>query len=106
MAKGIQKNQNADKTEVVAGITWTKIVSKFGTLNLISHPLFEETPYAEFMLVIDPQFLKKKEVLPVDRQEVDGREHLIVNGKIVILSETSGIAVYNPEVHKVLKITA
>lgn len=105
MAKGIQKNQNADKTEVVAGITFTKIVSKFGTLNLISHPIFQETPYADYMLVIDPQFLKKKEVLPADRQEVDGREHLIVNGKIVILSEASGVAVYNPEAHKVVKFT-
>lgn len=103
MAKGIQKNQDADKTDIVAGITFTKIVSKFGVINLISHPLFEETPYKDYMLVIDPQFLKKKEVLPVDRQEVDGKEHLIVNGKIVILSETSGVAVYNPEAHKVVR---
>lgn len=104
MAKGIQKNQDADKTDIVAGITFTKIVSKFGVINLIYHPLFEETPYKDYILIIDPQFLKKKEVLPVDRQEVDGREHLIVNGKIVILSETSGVAVYNPEAHKVVKL--
>lgn len=105
MAKGISKQQDAMKTETVQGITWTKIVSNFGTLNLIHHPLFDESPYGEFALVADPQFIRKKEVLPVDRQEVDGREHLIVNGKIVIFSETSGLAVYNPNAHKVLKIT-
>lgn len=105
MAKGISKQQDAVKTETVQGITWSKIVSNYGTLNVIHHPLFNESPYSEYMFVFDPQFIRKKEVLPVDRQEVDGKEHLIVNGKIVIFSETSGIALYNPNVHKVLKIT-
>ena len=105
MAKGVSKQQDAVKTETVQGITWSKIVSNYGTLNVIHHPLFNESPYSEYMFVFDPQFIRKKEVLPVDRQEVDGKEHLIVNGKIVIFSETSGVALYNPNVHKVLKIT-
>lgn len=101
-----QKNQDALQTEIIMGITWSKIVSPFGTLNLVSHPIFDETPYASYALVIDPQFLKKKEVLALDRQQVDGKEHLIVNGDIVIFSETSGVAVYNPKAHHVLNILA
>lgn len=101
-----QKQQGALETEVIMGITWTKIVSPFGTLNLVSHPIFDETPYADYALVIDPQFLKKKEVLPLDRQQVDGKEHLIVNGDIVIFTETAGVAVYNPKAHHVLKMSA
>ena len=100
------KQQGALETEVIMGITWSKIVSPFGTLNLVSHPIFDETPYKEYALVIDPQFLKKKEVLALDRQEVDGKEHLIVNGDIVIFTETAGVAVYNPKAHHVLKMSA
>lgn len=99
-----QKQQGALETEIIMGITWTKIVSPFGTLNLVSHPIFDETPYATYALVIDPQFLKKKEVLPLDRQQVDGKEHLIVNGDIVIFTETAGVAVYNPKAHHVLQV--
>lgn len=101
-----QKQQGALETEVIMGITWTKIVSPFGILNLVSHPIFDETPYADYALVIDPQFLKKKEVLPMERQQVDGKEHLIVNGDIVIFTETAGVAVYNPKAHHVLKMVA
>ena len=100
------KQMGALETEVIMGITWSKIVSPFGTLNMVSHPIFDETPYADFALVIDPQFLKKKEVLPLDRQQVDGKEHLIVNGDIVIFTETSGVAVYNPKAHHVLKMSS
>ena len=100
----VDKYQDAVKTEVIMGITWSKIVSVFGTLNVVHHPLFDETPYGSYLLVIDPQFIKKKEVLPFERQQVDGKEHLIVNGDIVIFSETSGIAVYNTKAHAVVEI--
>lgn len=102
----INKQQGAMETEVIFGIQWTKIISPFGTLNLVSHPIFDETPFADYALVIDPQFLKKKEVLPMERQEVNGKEHLIVNGDIVIFTETSGVAVYNPKAHHVLKMSS
>ncbi len=100
----VEKYQDAVKTEVIMGITWSKIVSVFGTLNVVHHPLFDETPYGSYLLVIDPQFLKKKEVLPFERQQVDGKEHLIVNGDIVIFSETYGLAVYNPKAHAVVEV--
>lgn len=100
----VDKYQDAVKTEVIMGITWSKIVSVFGTLNVVHHPLFDETPYGSYLLVIDPQFIKKKEVLPFERQQVNGKEHLIVNGDIVIFSETYGLAVYNTQAHAVVEV--
>lgn len=100
----IYKNQDAIKTEVIMGVTWSKIVTNFGTLNIASHPVFDETPYGSYMLVIDPQFIKKWQCTPFERQEVDGKEHLIVNGDIVVFTETAGVAVYNPKVHRVIEV--
>lgn len=100
----VYKHQDAVKTEVIMGVTWSKIVTNFGTLNIASHPVFDETPYGSYMLVIDPQFVKKWQCTPFERQEVDGKEHLIVNGDIVVFTETAGVAVYNPKVHSVVKV--
>lgn len=101
----VYKNQDAVKTETIMGVTWSKIVTNFGTLNVASHPVFDETPYGSYMLVIDPQFIKKWQCTPFERQSVDGKEHLIVNGDIVVLTETAGVAVYNPKVHCVVKVS-
>ena len=100
----VEKQQDAVKTEVVWGITWSKIVTNFGTLNLVMHPIMNECGYSDKMIVVDPQFLKKWQVLNFERQEIDGKAHAIVNGKMVVFTETAGVAVYNPKAHCVVTV--
>ena len=100
----VHKNQDAIKTEVIMGVTWSKIITNFGTLNIASHPVFDETPYGNYMLVIDPQFVKKWQCTPFERQAINGKETAIVNGEIVVFTETAGVAVYNTKAHCVVEV--
>lgn len=104
--QGIQKTQDAVKTEVIFGITWSKIVTNFGTINLAPDPELNEIGLSDRMIVIDPQFLKKKQVVNFERQQIDGKEHAITNGDLVVFTEAAGLAVYNPNVHSVVIVSA
>ena len=102
--QGIQRQQDAVKTEVVYGVTWSKIVTNFGTLNLVHHELFDEYGYSDYLLVIEPQFLKKWQLTNFERQEVNAKELTLMNGTMVIFTEACGVAVYNPDVHSLWKV--
>lgn len=102
--QGIDRQQEAVKTEVVFGITWSKIVTNFGTLNLCHHELFDEYGYGSYLLVIEPQFLKKWILTNFERQVVDAKSLTIMNGTMVIFTEACGVAVYNPDVHSLWEV--
>lgn len=103
--QGVEKRQDAVKTEVIWGITWNKIVTNFGTINLVHHALLDEYGYSSKMIVIDPQFIKKWQLTNFERQQVDAKALTIMNGDITIFTEASGVAVYNPDAHCIVTVS-
>ena len=103
--QGIERKQDAVQTEVVFGITWSKMVTNFGQINMVLHEQLDEYGLSDKMIIIDPQFLRMKRVQAFDRHEVDGKEHLITNGTLVVFSEAAGLAVYNPDVHCIVTVS-
>jgi len=103
--QGIERKQDAVQTEVVYGITWSKMVTNFGQINMVLHEQLDQYGLSDTMIIVDPEFLKMKRVKGFERNQVDGREHLITNGDIVVFSETVGLAVYNPDVHCIVTVS-
>ena len=103
--QGVERRQDAVQTEVVFGITWSKMVTNFGQIDMVLHEQLDEYGLSDKMIIIDPQFLRMKRVQAFDRHEVDGKEHLITNGTLVVFSEAAGLAVYNPDVHCIVTVS-
>lgn len=101
---GVVKQQDAVKTEVIMGITWSKMVSNFGTINLSHHEILDEYGFSDKMIVIDPQFLRKYQIENLSKQNYNGRELAIVNGDIVVFNEAAGVAVLNPNAHCIVTV--
>ena len=102
---GVVKQQDAVKTEVIMGITWTKMVTNFGTINLAHHEILDEYGFESKMIVIDPQFLRKYQIENLSKQNYNGRELAIVNGDIVVFNEAAGVAVLNPKAHCIVTVS-
>jgi hypothetical protein len=103
---GVVKQQDAVKTEVIMGITWSKMVSNFGTINLAHHEILDEYGFSDKLIVIDPQFLRKYQIENLSKTNYNGRELAIVNGDIVVFNESAGVAVLNPNAHCIVTVTA
>ena len=101
---GVVKQQDAVKTEVIMGITWSKMVSNFGTINLAHHEILDEYGFSDKLIVIDPQFLRKYQIENLSKQNYNGRELAIVNGDIVVFNEAAGVAVLNPNAHCIVTV--
>lgn len=101
---GVVKQQDAVKTEVIMGITWSKMVSNFGTINLAHHEILDEYGYSDKLIIIDPQFLRKYQIENLSKQNYNGRELAIVNGDIVVFNESAGVAVLNPNAHCIVTV--
>ena len=101
---GVVKQQDAVKTEVIMGITWTKMVTNFGTINLAHHEILDEYGFESKMIVVDPQFLRKYQIENLSKQNYNGRELAIVNGDIVVFNEAAGVAVLNPNAHCIVTV--
>lgn len=101
---GVVKQQDAVKTEVIMGITWSKMVSNFGTINLAHHEILNEYGFSDKLIVIDPQFLRKYQIENLSKQNYNGRELAIVNGDIVVFNESAGVAVLNPNAHCIVTV--
>lgn len=104
--RGVERRQDAVQTEVVFGITWSKMVTNFGQIDMVLHEQLDEYGLSDKMIIIDPEFLRMKRVNAFERHEVDGKEHLITNGTLVVFSEAAGLAVYNPDVHCIVTVHA
>lgn len=102
---GLVKQQEAVKTEVIMGITWSKMVSNFGTINLAHHEILDEYGYSDKLIIIDPQFLRKYQIENLSKQNYNGRELAIVNGDIVVFNESAGVAVLNPNAHCIVTVS-
>lgn len=103
---GLVKQQDAIKTEVIMGITWSKMVSNFGTINLAHHEILDEYGFSDKLIIIDPQFLRKYQIENLSKQSYNGRELAIVNGDIVVFNESAGVAVLNPNAHCIVTVAA
>ena len=101
---GVVKQQDAVKTEVIMGITWSKMVSNFGTINLAHHEILDEYGFSDKLIVIDPQFLRKYQIENFSKKNYNGRELAIVNGDIVVFNESAGVAVLNPNAHCIVTV--
>lgn len=104
--QGVERRQNAVETEVVFGITWSKMVTNFGQIDMVLHEQLDEYGMSDKMIIVDPEFLRMKRVQGFERNEVDGKAHLITNGDIIVFSEAAGLAVYNPDVHCIVTVSS
>ena len=97
--KAVQKQQEAGNTEVVFGMTWSKIVSNFGTLLLAHAEIFDEYGWSDKGLIVDPMFLRKWQLQSFKATPYDGEKLMIMKGELKVFSEVFGVSVYNPDVH-------
>lgn len=104
--QGIYRKQEAVQTEVVFGITWSKMVSNFGTINCSHSEILDTYGMSDKMVIFDPQFIKKWSVNNLERQVVDGKAIAKLNGDITIFTEVAGAAVYNPDAHCIVTVKA
>ena len=103
--QGVERRQDAVSTEVVFGITWSKMVTNFGQINMVLHEQLDEYGLSDKMIIVDPEFLRMKRVETFSKDVKNGKDLLITNGTIVIFKETVGLAVYNPDVHCIVTVS-
>ena len=99
----IQRNIDATSVERVFGYTWNKIVTNFGTLHMLMHPLFDEVGISDQAIVIDKQYLQKKVFRPMSRLALDLIASGVYDGKSTVLTEISSICLKYGKCHAIIK---
>lgn len=87
------------ENSVYMGVECNKIFNSFGKLNVIHHPMFDETEREAEFLIFDPQFIKKKVFQPMKASDIDFKSNGIKNVDAKVLSEVSGLTVRYLECH-------
>lgn len=95
----IDKQQNATETEVVWGITFKKIVTNFGTLDVLFDEVFDKVGAPGNGIVIDPQFISKRIFQPLGKLDLDLVKAGVRNTDARVLTEISCPVVKYPDAH-------
>lgn len=90
-------------SEEFLGVRVTKIFSTFGTLRVAHSPLFDESGWEDNGLVIDIQYLKKREFVPLTATELDFKKTGAKNADAKVLQEVSGLTLRYPDCHAVIR---
>lgn len=85
------------------GVKVTKIVNTFGELMICRHPLFDETGWEDYGLVIDPQFIRKKVFEDMKAENVDYKSSGQKDVDAKVIKETSCPVLKLPELHRIIK---
>lgn len=102
----IQKTLDANSVERVLGYSWHKIVTNFGTLHLMMHPLFDQVgdDFTNKAIVIDKQYLSKRVFRSMTRTQLDLITAGIYDGKSTVLTEISSVILKYGQCHALLHI--
>ena len=96
------KNINAKDTEVVAGITFNKIQTNFGKLLVHSHGDFRTYGMSKKMMVIDPEYIELRTLLPMGIREIDNDAVGTERSKSYVISEDFTNIVTNLATHAMI----
>lgn len=90
-------------SEEYLGVRVTKIFSTFGTLRVAHSPLFDESGWEDNGLVLDVQYLKKREFVPLTATELDFKKTGAKNADAKVIQEVSGLTLRYPDCHAVIR---
>lgn len=90
-------------SEEYLGVRVTKIFSTFGTLRVAHSPLFDESGWSDNGLVLDIQYLCKREFVPLTATELEFKKTGAKNAEGKVLQEVSGLTLRYPDCHAVIR---
>lgn len=88
------------------GVRCTSIVSDFGTLKIVHHPLFDETGWSKKGVAIDLEHLTKFEFVPMKATELDLRGSGQSNVNAKVIQEVSCMILKYPDCHAIIEPAA
>lgn len=95
----IQKNQPATSTEVVYGLTFSKIKTNFGDLLVHYDPLFTEMGLPTKGVVLDPEFIVRTNFNGISYDKLDPKGAGWKRAKIESIAEASSALLRNRDTH-------
>ena len=98
----VSKQLDADKTEVVHGITFNKIVTNFGILLVYHHPLFDISGWNDNGMVLDINNIEKRVFQPMQLQTLDLVKAGTKKADATVISETSTLVLRYPDTHALI----
>jgi hypothetical protein len=98
----VQKQIEANKTEVVYGITFNTIETNFGTLLFKKHPLLDLCGWGDMGIVLDLNNIEKIVYKPMQTRTLDLKTSGVRNVDAVVIEETCGIITRYPDTHAVI----
>lgn len=93
------KSISADDREVVWGIDFHRIVSKFGTLYVHHSEVFDLCGIENCGMVIDPEYITKYTHVPFSADRISFRKQGVRNTEGVVLTEASCLVLRHPDSH-------
>lgn len=95
-----QKNINGATTQATYhGVIVTKILSTFGTINLVHNPIFDEIGMADKGLVLDMTHIYRRPFVPMIAKELDLKSSGIKNATARTVQECSCVILKYPDCH-------
>lgn len=98
----VSKQLNANSTEMVYGITFTKIVTNFGTLMVNYNHVMDMIGYNYYGLVLDMNNIEKHENMALTSEDLDLKTAGIRRADAKIITESSCPVVRYPDSHGLL----
>jgi hypothetical protein len=95
----LQKQLEAQKTEVKLGLTFKKIETNFGSIYHYYHPLFDEAGWTDKAVVLDVNNLEKAVRKPMNKRKIDLLASGQKNAKALVLEEICALIVRYPDTH-------
>lgn len=102
----IQKQVNGKDPVAKWGIKYNEIVTNFGMLNIIHHPLFSATGWADNGLILDLEHIRAKEFMPMGVRPLDLKLSGTSLSDATVISEVSCYTLANPDCHAIIRPTA
>jgi len=99
----VQKQMNASNTETVYGVTFSKVVTNFGTLYVMHHDLLNSIGWDKKALVLDMAFIEKHTWMPLKTTKLDLIKTGTRNANAYVIDETYTVATRYPATHKIIQ---
>jgi hypothetical protein len=86
------------------GLKFTSFDSNFGKLLVMHHELMDKNEKSNEILVIDPEYLRKKHFMTWDRKEYDMAKLAKRDTRAVVMKEASCCYLVYPNAHAIVKL--
>lgn len=97
------KQLTGTNTAIEWGVTFTKIVSDFGTLLVKQHPLFAQIGLSDYGLILDMDHISKHDFVPMTVKELDLVKSGQRNVQAKVIQEVSALILRNPDCHAIIR---